>query len=81
MTNGNFTPTQSAMLQVLSDGRPHPKSDLHACLPDPEGTKDNIKVHICRMRKRLRPAGKDILCVWDRRRWFYRLVRLINTSE
>ncbi len=69
------------MLEVLSDGRPHPKSDLHACLPDQEGDASNIKVHLSHMRVKLRPMGKDILCVFLNRKKMYRLVRLISNDE
>ncbi|MFO7776004.1 MAG: hypothetical protein R6W89_09425 [Candidatus Hydrogenedentota bacterium] len=32
MTNdGDWTPTQRRMLEVLSDGLPHTKEELHAC--------------------------------------------------
>lgn len=81
MNNGDFTPTQQAMLNVLRDGKNHLKSELQKCLPDPEGNKDNIKVHICHMRRELKHYGQDIVCVIDHRRASYRLVRIFSYNE
>lgn len=57
-----FTRTQSAMLDVLADGMPHTRMELHACLDDELGPLSNICMHISNIRKILRPKGQDIVC-------------------
>jgi hypothetical protein len=51
------------MLEVLADGKPHTREELHACLYDTEGSMQNIQHHISAMRKILRMQGEDIFCV------------------
>ncbi len=80
MTN-NFTPTQAAMLKVLSDGKSHTKEELHACLPDELGDKKNIRPHLTAIRKKLRPAGQDIVSRCSDGEFRYSWVRLINVRE
>ena len=69
-----FTPTERDILAVLSDGMPHSRTELHACLPDELGGFVNLRMHISRMRKKLRPAGQDITSVNG---IGYQLVRLL----
>jgi hypothetical protein len=79
MTNG-YTPTQQAMLDVLSDGQAHTRQELHACLPDELGPLSNINSHLCNTRKHLRPIGQDIVCELVNRRICYRHVRLLAST-
>lgn len=70
-----FTPIQRAMLQVLSDGMPHTREELHACCgPSSRGT---IQVHICELRKRLRQRSENILCVLSSKGIRYQHVRML----
>jgi hypothetical protein len=73
-----FTPTQTAMLKVLSDGLPHSKAELHACLPDELSRPNSILRHLVDIRKVLRPRGQDVLCEYRDRARFYRWVRLLG---
>jgi hypothetical protein len=73
-----FTPTQTAMLKVLSDGMPHSKAELHACLPDELSRPNSILRHLVDIRKVLRPRGQDVLCEYRDRARFYRWVRLLG---
>ena len=73
-----FTPTQTAMLKVLSDGMPHSKAELHECLPDELGPMKNISRHLGEIRKALRPRGQDVLCEYRDRARLYRWVRLLG---
>lgn len=72
-----FTPTQQAMLKVLSDGMPHTREELHACLPDNLGALSNIRAHIANIRKALRPIGQDVVCELFRGTIHYRQIRLL----
>lgn len=81
MSNLNgFTPTQRAILQVLSDGLPHRREELHACLPDELGPQRNIRAHITAIRKILRPRGEDVVCEYGRFGFGYRHVRLLANA-
>lgn len=82
MTEPRFTPTQQAMLQVLSDGMPHRKEDLYACLP--EGYYSDIRVvtvHVSNLRKLLKPQGMDIVCEYRYGVYMYRQVRLLHSPN
>lgn len=75
-----FTPTQQRMLDVLSDGGLHGKDELVRCMSDP--LSDNIKPHLHRLRKLLRPQGHDIVLQYGPdRRWHYRHVVLLTSSN
>ena len=77
-----FTQTEAAMMDVLSDGNRHTKEELHGCLPDELGSTNNIKVHISNMRKKLQPSGRDIVCISRgyRRSVLYQLVQLLYVT-
>jgi hypothetical protein len=69
------------MYQILSDGLPHKKRELHGCLYDDMGALRNIQTHISLMRRQLRPLGMDILCeLVNTRCVCYRLVRLLASA-
>lgn len=70
--------TQRAMLHVLSDGLPHRRAELHACLPDELARQQAVNVHLTRIRKYLLPHGQTIICELVNRSISYRHVRLLN---
>lgn len=78
MAGRDFTETQLKILKVLSDGRSHTKAELQACVPDELASISALQVHISRLRKKLQPAGEDILCVFVARSFQYRHVRLLS---
>lgn len=73
-----LTPTQQRFLDVLGDGLPHSRDQLRNCLPDPLGDYSNVQLHISYLRKKLRPRGQDILCVFHQKSFYYRWVRLLR---
>jgi len=75
-----FTKTEQAILDVLGDGVPHLKAELHACLPDELGDISNIRRHISAIRKKL-PAPLEIACVVRDRRHKYLLYRHLRMDE
>lgn len=82
MSNGNgFRPTEAKIMALLSDGLPHTRQEVHACLPDELSSITAIKAHLTAIRKHLRPIGQDILCVWVTRKRMYRLVRLVASAN
>lgn len=66
------------MLKLLSDGLPHRREELHACLWDECGAVDNIQIHISHIRKALQPRGEDIVCQLIGYSRQYRWVRLLS---
>ncbi len=73
----HYTPTQQAMLDVLSDGCPHSRLELHGCLRDELGDIGNIKVHLSNLRKRLRLISEDVVCVYVRGDLRYQHIKLL----
>lgn len=71
-----FTPTQSRIMAVLADGKAHRRAELRACI-DPLAENGNVRTHLSRIRKVLRPRGQDVLCVLDGGRLCYRHVGLL----
>jgi len=70
---------RAAMLEILSDGLPHTKKELHAvCGPS---NLENVEVHITIIRKLLSPFGMDVICEYAKRKTWYRQVRRLNSRE
>ncbi len=74
-----MTPTHQRMLKLFSDGLPHTRRELHACLDDELSALATIQYHISTLRKLL-PAGEAIDCVFVNRRFCYRHVRLLASA-
>lgn len=76
-----FTPIESRMLEVLKDGKRHPRAELLACLEDELAPMTNIAPHIFRIRQKLAPIGQGVVCELYHRALFYRWVRFIGSIE
>ena len=76
-----LTKTRKKMLALLSDGKPHSRKELHACLWDQMSPLSNIQSHICMIRKAIEGSGKAIVCEIYKSKISYRLVRLVNGAE
>ena len=84
------TPTEEAILNVLSDGEPHKREDLYPCLADPmyaRFPKDTnaagaLRKAIYRLRRKLEEQGHTIVCQSGGARGYhlYRWVRLLPTN-
>ena len=72
-----FTPTQQRIVDVLQDGQPHHRNELFQCLNDDLTTYTTLKVHLCNIRKVLRPLGQDVICELSGQQVYYRLARLL----
>ena len=72
---------QQSMLRVLSDGKPHKRIELHACLWDEQSRLSSIQRHISLIRKVLRPLNQDILCVYCGRMICYQHIRLLLNGQ
>jgi hypothetical protein len=76
-----FTAIQQRMIAVLSDGRPHTRKELHACLWDEKAKLSSICFHLSLIRSKLRTQGQDILCEWYNKSFHYRHVRLLSGDD
>lgn len=80
ITEVKFTPTETRLLKILSDGNRHHKDELFECLDDDMSSLNALAKAICLLRKKL-PNGDGILVEWWRRKRFYRLVRYIGREN
>lgn len=76
----SFTPVQRRILEILSDGLPHTRFELHKCLNDELSPVRNIRPHLTAIRKKIRPHGEDILCEYIPHGTYYRHVRLLASA-
>jgi hypothetical protein len=78
-----FTPTQSRILAILSDGMPHRPAELKMALANEELASMNaLRVHLAHIRQKLRPRGEDIVCLWGWKECHrYRHVRLLHSAN
>lgn len=60
MASNGYTKTEQAILDILSDGKPHFRKELHVCC-GPSLMKV-VTTHIVNIRKKL-PPGQDIVAV------------------
>jgi hypothetical protein len=74
-----FTPTERRMLELLKDGKPHRREELHSCLQDDLADLSAIQPHISNIRKRIRNLGEEIVCEFYQRSLHYRHVRLLSS--
>lgn len=79
-----LTKTQRKVYDVLKDGAPHSKKEIHARVWGGVYDADlsNVRIHICHIRKQL-PPGLAILIDHARYGWCraYRLVRTITPRK
>lgn len=73
----SWTPTQQRLLEMLGDGMSHQQTELMRCLEDALSTPATLRVHICHMRRKLRPVGQNITSERLDERTYYRLVRCL----
>jgi DNA-binding CsgD family transcriptional regulator len=75
----NYTPTEQRIVDLLSDGMPHKREELHACLSDDLASRTAVQMHVSNIRKRIRVRGEEIICEYYHRNLYYRHVRLLNS--
>lgn len=69
-----FTPTQVAIVRMLSDGESHAVKDVLSVLNDELASKNALQFHISAIRKKIAPYGHDIVCTFENRRTNYRYI-------
>ncbi len=76
----DYTEIEKSILKVLSDGNAHTKEELLAVLPDELTSVSTLRVHIHKLRVKLKQKGHDIVCQFQNRRGLYRHMRLLATN-
>jgi hypothetical protein len=79
MDGNHFSPTQQAILDLLSDGRAHSVEELHECLSDDLSPTTAIYHHVSVIRSKLRPKGEGVGYVRNDKGSFYYLTRLMSS--
>jgi hypothetical protein len=77
----SLTRTEQKIYDTLSDGLAHKFEEIYACLPNGKSKPTTVNVHLTKMRKKLRPRGLDIVCVFITRQRQYRMIRPLYPSE
>lgn len=81
MRENEFTPTQTKILNLLADGKPHTKNEVRMTIGDEFTSDATLRMHISNIRIRLKNRCEDIVCRIDQRRAYYQHVRLISSRE
>lgn len=78
-----FTPTETDIIKVLSDGMAHTRAELFACLSDDMAAPTTFRTHLSNIRRKLQTVNEDIKCifVWGSKKPLYQHVRLITSDE
>lgn len=79
----SFTPTEQRIIDLLSDGQPHHRSELMGCLSDDLAKDGNFGAHLTAIRKKLGTLTpqETVLCVLVSRRICYRRVALMQVNS
>lgn len=81
LENVAFTSTQLRILDVLRDGEPHHKREIHACLPDDLASINAVHFHVSTIRGKIRDAGYLIMIQFQGYTPLYRLVKSVEQEE
>lgn len=76
MPDRGFKGVQGRIFAVLADGLLHRPEEMRDCLNDELSPISNIFFHITNMRKVLRKHGEDIICQFEGKQSYYRLVQV-----
>ena len=74
------TPTQRRMLELLADGRPHTRAELHRLLWDEQSSLGAVRRQLCEARKVVRAQGGEIICQLVNGYICYRHLRNVNSA-
>lgn len=77
----HYTPTEKKILNHLNDGMRHKRRDLMADCMDELASRTSFRNSVCRLRKKLRPKGQDIVCELADGTINYRHIRLLHHNN
>lgn len=70
---------QQKIINLLSDDRPHQRSEIEACLWADDPHYSTVSVHIDAIRKIVRPRGEDVICFrMHGKSWYQHLRKLVT---
>lgn len=81
MTDVSFTPTEERILEVLGDGVRHKRKELHRCLSDELTNVKTIQFHLSKIRQKIRPMGRDIVCIFNNQTIWYQMVQVLDARK
>lgn len=73
-----FTPTQQIVADLLADGLPHSRDEIALAIDPGFTSREVVRFHVSRVRRKLRPKGEDIVCCLVHRKICYQHVRLLS---
>ena len=76
-----WTPTQTRILQLLSDGMKHRQKELLRIIDGEYASVATLHMHISLMRPKLRPIGEEIFVERTSDGTLYQHVRIISIAE
>ncbi len=79
----DLTPTQTRIMEVLKDGRPHPVAELWTCLYDELAQEGGNALRMCMsyLRTRLETKGMTVVATRMGEQSAYRLARFIGDDD
>ena len=72
--DGEFTRTQGRMVDLLRDQKAHTLDELMACIDNDLASRQNLRDHICKLRKNL-PLGIVLFSYSHKEVRYYKLGR------
>lgn len=78
MSLEDLTQTERKVYNLLADGLPHAREEIHALLEDELSAMQAIKNHVSAVRKQVRKASYEI--VFDQRTLTYRMVQIVHIN-
>lgn len=73
-----LTPTERRIFELLSDGRPHRKQELFACMDDELAEWTAVKRRLTCLRKKIRDDGLEIICQVIDYHYAFRLMAVVT---
>lgn len=80
MSDKMWTPVQTRILELLSDGLLHSKKELQACIDEYAGP-NAVNNHLTTMRKKLRPMRQEIRCIEKNGESYFEHIRVLSIAE
>lgn len=77
----HYTPVEQRILDLLSDGLPHTRADVLACLRDKLSDLNALAVRIFYLRQKVRGFGRDIVTELRKGGIHYRHVILLSGKD
>ena len=82
IADAQLTKTEQKLFDLLKDGYRHHKNEIFNLLDmvGDDHDMNSVKVHICKLRKKIEGQGLSIIVEWWERKRYYLLVRKINSA-